>query len=186
MVKRVRFNPPTQVPQQGPGRPATYEDRFAAMAEAHCKLGATDADLADLFGVTVMAIKNWMSRHPEFGAAVRHGKAEVFDPKVERSLAQKALGYSVDVEEVKILQSGREVRYTIRKHYPPDTTACIFWLKNRNPQQWRDVQDHRHTGKLELEKLTSEELLDMLKKEAVELGLSTPVSSRVHNGKTKH
>jgi hypothetical protein len=25
-------------------------------------------------------------------------------------------------------------------HVPPDTTACIFWLKNRDPQHWRDVQ----------------------------------------------
>ena len=34
----------------------------------------------------------------------------------------------------------------IIKHYPPDTTAAIFWLKNRKTDQWRDKQDVEHSG----------------------------------------
>lgn len=26
----------------------------------------------------------------------------------------------------------------LTKHYPPDTTACIFWLKNQKPKEWHD------------------------------------------------
>lgn len=27
------------------------------------------------------------------------------------------------------------------EHFPPDTTAMIFWLKNRQPDKWRDKRD---------------------------------------------
>jgi hypothetical protein len=30
------------------------------------------------------------------------------------------------------------------EHIPPDVTACIFWLKNRDPQHWRDSQQLEH------------------------------------------
>jgi hypothetical protein len=84
-------------------------------------------------------------------------------------LAQRAIGYEVDVIEKKVLSDGKVVPYKVRKHYPPDVTACIFWLKNRNPKQWRDVQDHVHDSRLG--KLTSEELLEEIRADAVELGI---------------
>ena len=30
----------------------------------------------------------------------------------------------------------------VRKYYPPDVTACIYWTKNRMPEKWRNVQRH--------------------------------------------
>jgi hypothetical protein len=30
------------------------------------------------------------------------------------------------------------------EHVPPDVTACLFWLKNRDPQHWRDSQQLEH------------------------------------------
>jgi hypothetical protein len=51
------------------------------------------------------------------------------------------MGYSVDTEEIFIVER-QLVSRTVRKHYPPDVTACIFWLKNRQPERWRDVQRH--------------------------------------------
>jgi len=174
------------------GRPSGFDPRFVPIAQTMCAMGATDGDLADAFGVTTTTIQNWQAKYPEFKAAVAHGKAEVFDPKVERALAQRAIGYSVDVEEVKITKDGDEIRYEVRKHYPPDTTACIFWLKNRNPEAWRDVYDHNHKGKLDVEK-PSEQLLAEIRAEAEELGLlkGPPVTNGVAppvglNGKTKH
>lgn len=179
-MKRVRID---RTPKKHPGgRPATYRPDFARMAEVHCKLGATDADLADLFDVSTQAILNWRSRYPEFREAVTRGKAEIFDPMVERSLAQRALGYSVDTEEVKVTSTGVIVRYPVRKHYPPDVTACIFWLKNRNPEAWKDVQDHILRNRT-LEKLTSKELLEEIQREAQELGIMPPNPKRGNNGK---
>lgn len=158
-------NPPPR------GRPSTYNPRYANIARILCSKGATDAELADAFGVSTTQIKNWQTMHPDFGEAVRYGKCEVFDPKVERALAQKALGYTVDCEEVKITKDGDIIRYPIRKHYPPDTTAAIFWLKNRQPEKWRDVWKIDHQGKVDVT-TTSEQLLAEIRKDIEELGLA--------------
>lgn len=191
MIERKRL--PAAHKKNVGGRPSTYKPEYAKMAAAHCKLGATDADLATLFGVTTQCIWLWTSKHPEFGVAARSEKA-VFDHKIERSLAQRALGYSVDTEEVKVLATGKVLRIPVRKHYPPDTVACIFWLKNRQPEQWRDVQRHEHSGRVDLDKTTAEQLLIEIRKEALELGIIPPtiqglmrdVTPIGANGKIKH
>lgn len=181
-------------PAAAPGRPSTYDPKYARIAQQLCSHGATDVDLADAFLVTVTTIKNWMAHFPEFRDAVRYGKAEVFDPQVERALAQRALGYSVDTEEIKVTKDGDVLRIPVRKHYPPDTTACIFWLKNRNPAQWRDVHEHKHEGTVN--SLSAEQLLEVIRKDAQELGI--PLSdlkaateallpgTATFTGKTKH
>jgi hypothetical protein len=121
------------------GRPTVYRPECAKQAALHCALGATDANLADLFDVSTWTIRDWMVRHKEFGEAVAQSK-DVFDAHIERSLAQRAIGYEVDVIEKKVLRDGEVIPYKVRKHYPPDVTACIFWLKNRNPRQWRTAR----------------------------------------------
>ena len=85
------------------------------------------------------------------------------------ALAQRAIGYEVDVIEKKVLSDGKVIPYKVRRHYPPDVTACIFWLKNRNPKQWRDVQDHVHDSRLD--NLTSAELLDEIRSEVPRPGI---------------
>jgi hypothetical protein len=60
-------------------------------------------------------------------------------PGLLGALAERALGYSVDVEELFVINKKLE-SCIVRKYYPPDVTACIFWLKNRQPERWRDVQ----------------------------------------------
>lgn len=172
----VRFTPKKPKPQtyagEKRGPKSTYRPEYAKVAEALCARGASDADLADALGKGTFTITSWCSTYPEFGEAVRKGKAAVFDPKVERALAQRAIGYSVDTEEVKVLSGGEIVRYPVRKHFPPDTTACIFWLKNRNPEAWRDVHKVDHTGTFQLENLSSTELLAQIRQTAAELGIS--------------
>lgn len=127
------------------GRPSKYDPRFARAARKLCELGATDADLAKAFSTTTTTIRNWGSTYPDFLAALKLGK-EAYDALVERSLAARAMGYTFDAEEIKVVE-GRVVRVPVRKHVPPDTTACIFWLKNRRPEQWRDVNRFEHTGR---------------------------------------
>jgi hypothetical protein len=56
-------------------------------------------------------------------------------------LAERAIGYSVDVEECFVI-NGKVHKEIVRKYYPPDVTACIYWTKNRMPDRWRDVQRH--------------------------------------------
>ena len=168
--------PAGETVRRGRGRPLgtfnKYKPEFAKAAKFLCARGATNPVLADFFGVHTQTIVDWNAQHEEFATALREGKAEIFDPLVERSLAQRALGYSVDVLEVKYVGKDAErVEDIVRKHYPPDTTACIFWLKNRQPDKWRDVHDVRHGGKVEHEHKSAEELLDEIKREVTELGL---------------
>jgi hypothetical protein len=82
-----------------------------------------------------------MNEYPKLREAVDAGN-DVFNPRVERALAERALGYSVDVEECFVLD-GEVHREVVRKYYPPDVTACIYWTKNRLPHKWRDVQRHK-------------------------------------------
>ena len=125
---------------RGRGRPSSYRPEFAKQAENYCNLGATDYELAVFFGISTQTIKKWQFLHDDFAKALKNGKAAL-DERVERSLCHRALGYTYEGE--KVFQSGGEIiRAKTIEHVPPDTTACIFWLKNRRPAEWRDV--HRH------------------------------------------
>lgn len=133
----------------GVGRPPKYRDDFARQAAKLCSLGATDEDLAEFFAVNPRTIRRWKVEHEAFCGALRLGM-DLVDDQVERSLYQRAVGYSC--ETVKIFtHQGQVIRAEYREHYPPDTTAAIFWLKNRRPEQWRDKQDLNHSGNLTVE-----------------------------------
>lgn len=131
------------------GRPSKYDPAFAKQAEALCKLGATNADLADFFEVTIRTIERWSSSKDDFCRALKMGKAEA-DERVERSLYHRAVGYTFDSEIVKITNDGSVYRTPTREHVPPDTTAAIFWLKNRDPSNWRDKREHEVKGQMAL------------------------------------
>lgn len=80
---------------------------------------------------------DWKNKFQDISEALKKGK-EVVDIQVENALLKRALGY--DYQEQRIEKSdkdGMKVIQTIR-HVPADTTAQIFWLKNRRPNKWRD------------------------------------------------
>jgi len=116
------------------GRPTLYKPEYAEEAHRHCLLGATNADLADAFEVAPRTIDNWMANIPEFAKKVREGRA-VADARVARSLYERAVGYQHTVEQT-VLHRGAERKLTNTVHYPPDTGACIFWLRNRRRDLW--------------------------------------------------
>ncbi|MCB1470819.1 MAG: helix-turn-helix domain-containing protein [Rhizobiaceae bacterium] len=126
-------------------RPSKYKPEFAEQARKLCLLGATNTDLADFFNVSINTIDNWAAAHEAFLGALKVGKEEA-DNRVERSLYQRAVGYTFESEKV-FCQQGAVVRAAIREHVPPDTTAQIFWLKNRRKDEWRDKQEHGITDK---------------------------------------
>lgn len=127
------------------GRPPTYKPEFAEQARKLCTLGATDEEIAKFFEVCVRTVYRWKHDHDAFCQALKAGKAQA-DDRVERSLYHRALGYQH--EDVHVSNYQGEITVTpLVKYYPPDTTAGIFWLKNRRPDEWRDKQDHEHTGR---------------------------------------
>ena len=143
------------------GQPTSYRDEYAEQALKLCRLGATDRELADFFGVVESTINNWKLAHSEFLESIKTGKA-MSDAEVADRLFKRATGYSHTA--VKIFNDGGtplEVEYT--EHYPPDTAACIFWLKNRRSDLWRDKIESAHYGKdegpIEVKHLTDDDLL---------------------------
>lgn len=127
------------------GRPSKYKPEFGKQAEALCKLGATDAEMADFFQVTISTLSLWKVKHSEFSDALKLGK-EVADRRVEEALYNRALGYSHEETDIRVVD-GAIMETPMIKHYPPDTTAAIFWLKNRRPDEWRDKRDIELAGK---------------------------------------
>lgn len=120
------------------GRPSKYKPEFALQAEKLCALGATDADLASFFEVSGATITTWKDVHPEFLASIKDAKA-IADERVERRLYERAMGYEHDEVDIRVVDHAI-VQTPIRKVYAPDTTAAIFWLKNRQSEKWRDLK----------------------------------------------
>ncbi len=121
------------------GRPSKFDERYIEEAEKLTLLGLTDAQIADFWGVSVATLFNWQKAHPEFLEATRRGKA-IADGTVARSLYQRANGSTHPA--VKIFQyDGQPLRVPYTEHYAPDTSAAVFWLKNRRPDLWRDKSE---------------------------------------------
>ena len=135
----------------GTGRKNAYKDEFNEQARKLCLLGATNKEMADFFGVSKSAVDNWIAKKPEFRDEVRAGKA-MADANVAERLYQRAMGYEHSEDKI-FLHEGKPVIVTTVKHYPPDTGAVCFWLKNRRPDLWRDQIDHKHGGEMKFTKI---------------------------------
>lgn len=119
-------------------RPTKYKPEYVEQAAKLCALAATDQEMAEFFEVNVATLNRWKATYPEFCASIKVAK-EHADDRVERSLFQRATGYEQD--EVKIFMPSnaeKPVYAPFKAKIAPDTTACIFWLKNRRPDLWRD------------------------------------------------
>lgn len=121
------------------GRPTLFKPEFIEKVNKLALEGKTDAQISKSFKISEATLNNWKKQYPEFFASLKQGKEEA-DQIVEQSLYQRACGYSHPDTHVSNYQ-GAITLTGITKHYPPDTTAAIFWLKNRKPAEWRDRQE---------------------------------------------
>ena len=123
------------------GRPTSYRSEYANQAYTLCLLHhAKDEDLAAFFDVCVATIYNWKNEFPEFLEATIQGKLPA-DANIASKLYERAEGarwteqvaikikVGKDVEQVEVIE--------LQKEAPPDTAACLAWLKNRQPRYWR-------------------------------------------------
>lgn len=114
------------------------------MAYKFTLLGATDKKLAEFFLVDERTINRWKQEYPEFCQSLKRGK-EVADATVADALFKRAVGYTCPDVHVSTYE-GQAIITPIQKHYPPETAAAIFFLKNRRPDLWRDKQVLEHGG----------------------------------------
>lgn len=126
------------------GRPSTYSEANLAQIKVLARMGCTDAEIAEFFGITDRAFRKWKHLHPELVPALKMGQTEAND-RVKRALYSKAVGYTHDTEEVYVI-AGKPTKVAVKKHVPPSDTAAIFWLKNREREEWRDIAKVEHTG----------------------------------------
>lgn len=121
-------------------RPSKYETHVAPRLEEikdWCRNGATDEEIAKRLGISIASFYNFKNLFLEFLEALKETK-EIVDAQVENALLKRALGYSYDEVTQELVDGELKVTKVITKQVVPDTTAQIFWLKNRRPDKWRD------------------------------------------------
>ena len=130
-------------------RRGLYNASFALRMFGLAQLGLTQEQTALAFGISPRTVELWLRKYPEFRDAYEKGK-DIHDHAVQTSLLKRALGYEYKEEKsVKGKDSiGRPYKYTTTttKHNVADSTAIIFWLKNRHKEEWADVRQTQHSG----------------------------------------
>ena len=149
------------------------------LIEGWARNGLTDEQIAKNLGINIATFYRYKNNYNEFCESLKKGK-EVIDTEVENALLKKSLGFKEEVRKafkikrVEYHENGKkkleyeEIIYAEDEIYiPPDTTAQIFWLKNRRPIDWRDKRDVEVSGSMEMNNplsgLTTEELKKLLK-----------------------
>jgi hypothetical protein len=118
------------------GRPTKYKAEYSIQSEKLCKKGFIDDEIAEFFQVDVATINRWKLAHPAFCESLKKGKKHS-DEKVKDALYNRALGYEFTETKEESGDSGKKTTVTT-KQMAGDTTAQIFWLKNRQPAEWRN------------------------------------------------
>lgn len=167
------------------GRPSKYETHVEPRLmeiEGWARDGLIDEQIAKNLGVAYSTFKEYKKKFSDLTAALKKGK-EVVDREVENALLKRALGYRYEeVTKERIIKKDVKgdpmtdlhgfpvyemvTTKKVRKEVQPDTTAQIFWLKNRKPEQWRDKRDIDVRGNMEvnnpLKDLTTDELKKLI------------------------
>ena len=121
--------------KRGRGRPTPYKPEYCQDAIMLCKQGATNFELAEYFGVNRSTLYQWSVRHPDFAEACKLGK-EVADDRVERSLYERAVGFTYKAQRPFLGKDGTPVVVEHDVYVPPDVKACLVWLQNRRTEVW--------------------------------------------------
>lgn len=133
--------------QPGRGRPSLVDnDAVVRIVLRLTEKGKTLEEIADVVGVSERALYRWQASHDDFRQALKEARSKS-DEQVEAALFRKAVGAVIEEEVFVVDKHGEEHKATIRKELAPDSTACIFWLKNRKPEQWRDKIIHEGDAK---------------------------------------
>ena len=122
--------------------------------EGWARDGLTDKQVAHNMNIAESTLHEWKKKYSVLSESLKRGK-EVVDRQVENALLKRALGYEFKETTQELTEDSMRVTKIITKQQAPDTTAQIFWLKNRKPQEWRDKQETEISGHIRTDKLDS-------------------------------
>ncbi len=152
------------------GQRSKYEywltDEGLSLLEGWARDGATDEIISQKVGINPATLYDWKKKYPKIAESLKKGK-EVVDIMVENALLKRALGYTFTEIKTEESAEGEKITRTV-KEITPDTTAQIFWLKNRRPDRWRDKQDVSLNGSInthqtiDMSKFSKDELLSII------------------------
>lgn len=142
--------------------------------EGWARDGLTDEQIAKNLGIAYSTLREYREKYSALSAALKRGK-EVVDREVENALLKKAIGGKekvlkpMKIKNVIYSDAGKKLKENeeivmVEEEVLiiPDTTAQIFWLKNRKPDVWRDKTAVEHSGEIKgdnpFSNLTTEEL----------------------------
>ena len=136
MTTKKKAKPtPKKTPKKA-GRPSKLKTIDVEQLKKLVIKGFTNFEIANFFRINMRTFQRYLAADEKFSHTLK-GWKEGADARVERSLYERANGYSHESEEV-FCAFGKVTRVSIVKHYPPDPLSCIFWLKNRKPNEYRD------------------------------------------------
>lgn len=127
------------------GKYETHVQDKLILVEGWARDGLTDEQIAENLGIAKSTFYKYKEDHSEFSDALKKGK-EISDYMVENALFKRALGYQYNEVTYEAIEFGEtklpaEKVKTVIKEMAADTTAQIYWLKNRRPEKWRDKPD---------------------------------------------
>lgn len=127
-------------------RPSKYKEEFAEQAEKLARLGMINDEMAKFFEVGGGTFDRWIATIPEFKDALLRGR-KLANANVADALYKRAIGFEHDDVDIRVVK-GKIRKTKIRKIYAPDTAAAFIWLKNREPDLWRDKTDPKDSTDL--------------------------------------
>jgi len=130
------------------GRPDGFNEKVGDRILALAEKGLIDDEIAVKIGVSPRTLDYWKAKDKDFLRSIRESKA-LADDLVEAALFQRAVGYSHSATKM-FQHEGCIIKEDYTEMYPPDTKAIEFWLKNRQPDKWREKKLIEHSGKVGL------------------------------------
>jgi predicted DNA-binding protein YlxM (UPF0122 family) len=134
-----------EVREMAVGKYDTHVKPKLLLIEAWCRDGLIMDEIAKNLDIAKSTFFEYIKQYPELSNSIKRNKEEA-DVVIENELYEKAKGKVMLLNKVKVLNDGTCIDYKEEVYIPGDTTAQIFWLKNRKPKEWRDRQELEHSG----------------------------------------